>query len=79
MRRTDPAYLHVASVSCTRYLGVKVKPITVDVGKGTVELEAGGILHLVWKPGTTLDASDVDAAIATINEVADGVEYPDAD
>lgn len=53
-----------------------MKPITVDVGKGTVELEAGGFLHLAWKPGTNLGVDDVHAAIATVNEVADGAEYP---
>ncbi|MDJ0458589.1 STAS/SEC14 domain-containing protein [Arthrobacter sp. NQ7] len=53
-----------------------MEPIIVDVGKGTVVLEAGGVLHLVWKPGTKLDASDVHAAIATINEVAAGAECP---
>lgn len=51
-------------------------PITVDVGKGTLELDPVGVLHLVWKPGTVLEADDVHAAIAKVNEVADGAEYP---
>ncbi|WP_416405528.1 STAS/SEC14 domain-containing protein [Arthrobacter sp. LFS091] len=49
--------------------------VTVDGGKGTVEL-AEGVLHLIWKPGTVLEAEDVRAAIATVNEIAEGVEYP---
>jgi hypothetical protein len=53
-----------------------MKPITVDGGKGTVELSAEGVLHLVWKPGTVLQADDVHAAIATVNELADGAEFP---
>ena len=53
-----------------------MKPITVDGGKGTVELDAGGILHLVWKPGTVLEADDVHAAMAKLNELAGGAEYP---
>lgn len=53
-----------------------MKPITVDGGKGTVELDAEGVLHLVWKPGTVLEADDVHAAMAKVNEVADGGEYP---
>ncbi|MDR6989139.1 hypothetical protein J2Y66_003654 [Paenarthrobacter nitroguajacolicus] len=53
-----------------------MKPITVEGGKGTVELKAEGVLHLVWKPGTVLAADDVHAAIATINEVAGDAEYP---
>ena len=53
-----------------------MKPITVDGGKGTVELDPEGVLHLVWKPGTVLEADDVHAAMAKVNEVADGAEYP---
>lgn len=53
-----------------------MKPITVDGGKGTVELGADGVLHLVWRPGTFLVADDVHAAMAKVNEVADGAEYP---
>lgn len=53
-----------------------MEPITVDGGKGTVELDAGGFFHLVWKPGTELAAEDVHAAIQRINELADGAEYP---
>ena len=53
-----------------------MKPITVDGGKGTVELDPEGVLHLVWKPGTVLEADDVHAAMAKVNELADGAEYP---
>jgi hypothetical protein len=53
-----------------------MKPITVDGGKGTVKLDIEGVLHLVWKPGTVLEADDVHAAIAKVNELADGAEYP---
>ena len=53
-----------------------MKPITVDGGKGTVELDAEGVLHLVWNPGTVLEAEDVQGAMARVNEVADGAEYP---
>ena len=52
-----------------------MKPITVDGGKGTVELDEG-VLHLVWKPGTVLEAVDVHAAMEKVNELADGAEYP---
>lgn len=51
-------------------------PIAVDGGKGTVELGADGVLHLVWNPGTVLMVDDVHAAMAKVNEVADGAEYP---
>ena len=53
-----------------------MKPITVDGGKGTVELNAEGVLHLVWKSGTVLEAADAHAAMAKVNELADGAEYP---
>jgi hypothetical protein len=53
-----------------------MEPITVDGGKGTVELGADGVLHLVWNPGTVLVAADVHAAMAKVNEVADGARYP---
>ena len=53
-----------------------MKPIAVEGGKGTVELDSEGVLHLVWKPGTVLEADDVHAAMAKLNELADGAEYP---
>ena len=53
-----------------------MKPIAVEGGKGTVELDAEGVLHLVWNPGTVLEADDVHAAMARVNELADGAEYP---
>lgn len=49
--------------------------MTVDGGKGMVEL-TGGVLYLVWKPGTVLEAADVHAAMALLNDVAGGAEYP---
>jgi len=52
-----------------------MKPITVDGGKGTVEL-AEGVLHLVWGSRTVLEAADVHAAMALVNEVAGDSEYP---
>jgi hypothetical protein len=53
-----------------------MKPIAVEGGKGTVELDSEGVLHLVWKPGTVLEAVDVHAAMEKVNELADGAEYP---
>lgn len=51
-------------------------PITVDGGKGTLEFGGDGVLQLVWKRGTVLEAADVHAAMAMVNELADGAEYP---
>jgi hypothetical protein len=53
-----------------------MEPITVDGGKGTLELGAGGIVHLVWKPGIVLDGDDVHAAMATLHEITGGSEHP---
>ena len=53
-----------------------MKPITVNGGKGTVALNDQGVLQLGWGPGTVLVADDVRAAMETINEIADGAEYP---
>lgn len=50
--------------------------ITVAGGKGTVALTTDDVLQLVWGQGTVLVADDVHAAMATINEIADGAEYP---
>lgn len=56
--------------------GTDMEPSTVDLGKGTVELDPAGFFHLVWKPGTVLAAEDVHAAMAGINGLAGGAEYP---
>lgn len=50
--------------------------ITVAGGKGTVGLSTEDVLQLVWGQGTVLVADDVQAAMATINGIADGIEYP---
>ncbi|WP_445260454.1 DUF7793 family protein [Pseudarthrobacter raffinosi] len=34
------------------------------------------MIHLVWTPGIVLDAVDARAAMAGVNEVAGGQEYP---
>ena len=56
--------------------GTKMEPIPVDGGKGTIELGADGIIHLVWKPGIVLDGDDVHAAMARVNEITHGSDYP---
>lgn len=53
-----------------------MEPIAIEGGKGTVELRADGVIHLVWKPRIVLEAADAHAAMAKVNEVADGFEYP---
>ncbi|WP_258804117.1 STAS/SEC14 domain-containing protein [Pseudarthrobacter sp. NS4] len=53
-----------------------MEAIAVDGGKGTVELGADGVIRLVWKPGVVLEAVDIHAAMAAVNEVAGAQEYP---
>lgn len=40
-----------------------VGPVEVDGGKGTVELRAGGIIHLIWNAGLRLEVQDARAAV----------------
>lgn len=53
-----------------------LEPITVEGGKGTVELEPSGIIHLAWKTSVKIEAVDAQAAMAAVNVVADGNEHP---
>ncbi|MBT2534029.1 STAS/SEC14 domain-containing protein [Arthrobacter sp. ISL-48] len=53
-----------------------MEPITVEGGKGTVALEADQIIHLVWRQSVRIEAVDAHAAMAAVNEAADGSEYP---
>ncbi len=56
--------------------GVNMEPIAIQSGKGTVELRADGVIHLVWKPRIVLEAADAHAAMAKVNEVANDSENP---
>ncbi|MBT2586547.1 STAS/SEC14 domain-containing protein [Arthrobacter sp. ISL-95] len=47
-----------------------------DLGKATLVLGADGVLQLAWQRGIRLDGSDVEAAIAKVNEISDGVPRP---
>ncbi|MDJ0459660.1 STAS/SEC14 domain-containing protein [Arthrobacter sp. NQ7] len=48
----------------------------VEGGKGAVELQADGVIHLTWKPNVSIEAQDAHAAMAAVNEIAEGSEYP---
>ncbi|WP_458114316.1 STAS/SEC14 domain-containing protein [Arthrobacter sp. R1-13] len=53
-----------------------MEPLVVEGGKGTVELKADGVIHLIWKPRVNIEAVDAQAAMAAVNEVAKESEYP---
>ncbi|MET3176721.1 UNVERIFIED_ORG: hypothetical protein ABIB52_004596 [Arthrobacter sp. UYCu721] len=48
----------------------------VEGGKGTVALQEDGIIHLLWDSKVKIEATDAHAAMATVNIIADGAEYP---
>jgi len=53
-----------------------VEPITVKGGKGTVDLDNGTYIHLVWNRSVRIEEVDAQEAMAAVNVVADGGEYP---
>jgi hypothetical protein len=53
-----------------------LEPITVKGGKGTVELEDGAYIHLVWNRSVRIEAEDALSAMDAVNVVGDGSEYP---
>lgn len=56
--------------------GYSVEQIPIEGGKGTVELRTDGIIHLIWKSKASLEAADTRAAMAAVNEIGQGTEYP---
>ena len=53
-----------------------MRRIAIEGGKGSVELGADGVIHLDWTPKVRIDVVDALAAMAMVNEVCNGVEYP---
>ena len=53
-----------------------MRRIAIEGGKGSVELGADGVIHLDWTPKVRIDVVDAQAAMAMVNEVCNGVEYP---
>jgi hypothetical protein len=48
----------------------------VDGGKGTVELSADGVIHLMWEPKVRIEVEDAQAAMAAVNRIAGDGNYP---
>jgi hypothetical protein len=53
-----------------------MEPVTVDGGKGTVELGSDGVIHLIWEPRVRIELQDAQAAMATVNLIAGDGNYP---
>ncbi|MDQ0663040.1 hypothetical protein QFZ35_001538 [Arthrobacter ulcerisalmonis] len=53
-----------------------MEPVTVDGGKGSVELRADGVIHLIWEPKVRIEIEDAQAAMATVNRIAGDGNYP---
>ena len=54
---------------CAGYHGVqnqteghRLRRIAIEGGKGTVELRADGVIHLIWTPNVRIDVADARAA-----------------
>jgi len=53
-----------------------MEPVMVDGGKGTVELRADGIIHLIWERSVRIEVEDAQAAMAAVNRIAGEGTYP---
>jgi hypothetical protein len=53
-----------------------MEPLKVKGGKGVVGLEPPGLIHLVWDVDVRIEEVDAKAAMAAVNKVANGAEYP---
>jgi hypothetical protein len=53
-----------------------MEPVLVDGGKGTVQLQPDGIIHLIWQPKVRIDVQDAQAAMAAVNDIAGDGNYP---
>ncbi len=57
-------------------LGGRVQRVEVEGGKATVVLREDGIMQLVWNSQVRIGTADARAAMAAVNQVAGGDEYP---
>ncbi|MEW1943670.1 STAS/SEC14 domain-containing protein [Pseudarthrobacter sp. NPDC080037] len=53
-----------------------MEPVTIASGKGRVFLMPAGFIHLLWQTDVSIEEADAEAAMAAVNEVAQGGEYP---
>ncbi|MBT2597210.1 hypothetical protein [Arthrobacter sp. ISL-72] len=50
--------------------------IVLAGGKGTLSLHAGGTLHLIWVPGSILEAEDVTESVLAMEAFSAGRKLP---
>lgn len=50
--------------------------IVLAGGKGTLSLHAGGTLHLIWVPGSILQAEDVAESVLAVEALSAGRKRP---
>lgn len=55
-----------------------MEPLEVEGGKGIVQLDPTGVIRLSWASAVRIEEADARAAMAAVNEVANGGEYPHA-
>jgi hypothetical protein len=51
-------------------------PVTVEGGKGTLELRADGVLHLRWDSGIHITSADARAAMKAVDLMCAGHSHP---
>jgi hypothetical protein len=53
-----------------------VKHTPIGSGKATLELLANGVVNLTWQRHADLEVADVTAAMASLNDVCQGLPHP---
>ncbi|TPV47653.1 STAS/SEC14 domain-containing protein [Pseudarthrobacter phenanthrenivorans] len=53
-----------------------MEPLEVEGGKRIVQLDPTGVIRLSWASAVRIEEADARAAMAAVNEVANGGEYP---
>lgn len=53
-----------------------MEPLEVKGGKGIVQLDPTGVIRLSWASAVRIEEADARAAMAAVNEIANGGEYP---
>jgi hypothetical protein len=53
-----------------------MEPLEVEGGKGIVQLDPTGVIRLSWASAVRIEEADARAAMAAVNEIVNGGEYP---
>lgn len=53
-----------------------MKPSPLDSGKALLELLENGVVSLTWQPNARLERTDIEAAMAKVNDLCSGQPHP---